>query len=169
MDGQLAYSSRLGDASKTVAVINAVSSTLNIVECNTKSTCDGYNREPCSKVPMTCGECKSGYIGLAGHANKECAPMTTTSRRSLNTLGKTGDRCGDNTMCLSGSCVDNICEKLSKVCPNACNGAGKCVFVDAILARYWKTALPKTPFAMHAAIATKGLMGATYHLEMIAA
>jgi hypothetical protein len=141
---QLYYSARLQDPSKTAAAIMAVSTALNIVDCNAKSVCDGYNRNECSKIPLTCGECKSGYIGLAGHANTECVSLG--GRRRLTSLGNAGDNCGDNTMCLSGNCVSNICEDINKICPNDCSsGLGVCKFIDSNTGTYLSNCYAQDP------------------------
>ena len=57
------------DTGALVSSMNAVSSTLNVVNCSQASakTCALLNRDVCSNVPSTCSSCLNGFKGLNYH------------------------------------------------------------------------------------------------------
>jgi hypothetical protein len=69
LDEQIAAFDASKDTGALVGSINAVSSTLNIVNCSQASArkCASLNRAACSDVPNTCSSCLAGYRGIDAH------------------------------------------------------------------------------------------------------
>jgi hypothetical protein len=57
-------------------VISSSTSVLNEVDCVAVSVCDSWNRERCGVMVGTCGECKSGYVGVSGPSNTVCVQLS---------------------------------------------------------------------------------------------
>ena len=122
-----------GDASdvkESTAIVNEI---VNSVSCDgmPESTCNSYNRKPCSRVEDTCGKCKPGYSGASGHDNSYCtSKFTQTAIRKLSSVAAT---CSSDADC-SGSfeeCSSGVCTVPEKTCVKDCSGAtrGKCNMV----------------------------------------
>ena len=62
------------DTGALVSSLNAVSSTLNAVNCSQASatTCAKLNRDVCSDVPQTCSSCLTGFKGLKCRVSLTC-------------------------------------------------------------------------------------------------
>ena len=110
------------------SVINAVSASLNTVNCTVPTACATLNREACVNTPKTCGVCLPGFLGVDGDANSQCSDP--------NALKRTGDTCSTDDDCITNYCSDeSICSERNKECMNECSpelGAGTCVFRSII-------------------------------------
>ena len=175
------------DASRAAAVMSSVLAALNEVDCSESITgvyypegdsdypnfCSkSYNRQPCSKTPLTCGPCQSGYMGKPGDANSKCSQISGPKRRRLSSFKSKGiltynefkassvgvfsiggAKCSVNSDCASGICsVAKVCGELYKECPTdgnaACSGgdAGKCVATDTRLNLQVPSCLAQDPY-----------------------
>ena len=146
-----------GNADTAQQVISVVADVLNggcrLPGSLTLSKCNStYNRNGCTDVPHTCGECLDGYIGITGSSNTRCR-VSSNSRRRLSNLGSyslatttvtdesdyfdTHSVCASDDDCGWGSCETNgMCTPLHKTCPSAlaneeCSGKGQCVYLEA--------------------------------------
>ncbi len=119
--------SALQDTDKTLAAINAVSSTMNFVDCSMISDdiCSSFNRLPCSTVPNTCSSCLDGYSGIIGSSNTKCF--------SNENPGKAvGEFCGASNECIYNLCENGVCIAPVQVCPSSisdtvCSNNGYCI------------------------------------------
>lgn len=107
---------------------------LEVPDCDAAPDCAAFNREQCSSVPHTCGECRQNFTGMAGPQNYPC---------SEESLGDVGDDCQDNSDCSTGFCFLPIgngaavsrCAYPTKLCPlglggNECSGQGQCDYIN---------------------------------------
>ena len=121
----------LQNADQQVVALNAVSSTMNAVNCSDVDSayCFSLNRGPCLLTPHTCSSCLTGYNGVSGDSNSRCSNTTM-----IDNSGKIGDTCSLDSNCFYGSCVSNKCVYPIKSCPlynnMACGGStrGKCAY-----------------------------------------
>ena len=136
------------DTGALVSSINAVSSTLNIVNCSqaTARKCASLNRTACNDVPNTCSSCLPGYrgthvrfklfihyslivpffLGIVGASNIACQYTNKTK-----ILKSGGSQCSSNSECLYGNCTTaGVCSEPLKQCPSQCSGRGKCTYFD---------------------------------------
>ena len=109
--------------------INTVSSTLNQVNCSTKSVeyCSSLNRMECLTTAQTCGNCLDGYSGVEGASNSIC---------QIDAL-PVGTKCSENEQCVYGICEANTCIVPKKSCPTnneyrTCSGNGECTYFDIL-------------------------------------
>lgn len=121
-----------GNADTAIQSLNAVSSTVNIVNCSAMSAsyCVALNRNPCADVPNTCGSCLSGYRGVIGAFNSLCS-----SSQSESSGSGIGAQCATNSNCLYGNCTSYVCVAPDLQCPSSiseaiCSGNGDCNYFD---------------------------------------
>ena len=105
------------DALAVWQAVNGVSNLLNVVECANSPTCSDINRHSCSRVPHTCGECLSGYVGIEGHSNQPC--KLAGSAKVVGSPCEEDDDCFSN-LCSSTDSGIKYCQAVTKVCPNSC-------------------------------------------------
>jgi hypothetical protein len=123
------YSVDSVDATKKALAI--ITSTINTINCTMAPDCGALNRQSCSSVSGSCGECDSGYVGAAGNANTLCIP---TNRGHFTTAPAGGSvACSEDIDCHDVSwttCVSGVCVELSQRCPQDCSGNGECGYRD---------------------------------------
>lgn len=131
-------------------IVGAVTNAVNTVNCPPISKCVLFNREPCTIIPGTCGECLPGYEGIVGPANALCIATSENAQGELQSKGRrleseslsqmvyNGGLCRKNTNCISGWCFRGRCRETYKTCPNDCtynlirqNYNGDCIFLNA--------------------------------------
>jgi hypothetical protein len=47
-------------------------------------SCGSWNREPCTTISQTCGNCLAGYVGEVGSANSPCTLAASSSSRDMS-------------------------------------------------------------------------------------
>ena len=110
-----------------VAVINAVSTTMNSVNCSLASVgyCASRNRNACENTPNTCSSCYTGYVGIVGDSNAPCFSQSNPGK-------SIGDTCTSNAQCLYNECSNNVCVAPTQTCPSIttaeCSGHGTCLY-----------------------------------------
>ena len=123
----------VGSIDQTVSIINAVSSTMNTVDCSGVNItfCSGLNRSPCTLTSNTCGSCNSDYVGKVGDANTLCFPSSEPGKG----IGAT---CSKGSECLYGTCTSGTCVAPTQSCPifdnQECGGHGICQYLIGGLA-----------------------------------
>jgi hypothetical protein len=122
MDSQLEEAFASSDPVAVSNVINAVSSSLNTIDCTVPTACATLNREKCRDTPKTCGSCLEGYLGSDGDSNNMCSDPTV--------LRKVGSECTAHANCISSYCLDSVCSQYDKACDNDCSGNGQCQFAS---------------------------------------
>jgi len=117
------------DASAMTAIVGAVTTALNTIDCKTPVKCSTLNRLECLSTANTCGPCNSGSIGIDGDANTKCALPSA--------LRQVGQSCKVNDNCISGNCIQNVCYNAIKKCAGqdmgpaaVCSGHGTCQYED---------------------------------------
>ena len=116
----------LKDYRQSIAIVNAVASSVSIANCSSISAneCDNLNRQQCLYTPGTCSGCKNGYVGVVGDSNVKCI------RQSLK--GLVEDECISDDDCIFQRCKDKRCIDISKTCPSSthevCSGHGECIY-----------------------------------------
>ena len=158
IDNLLVEALSSSDADLFSQVIAGATATINAAECIYAPPCYTLNREGCSIVPNTCGECLPSFVGVSGHSNTLCRELPSSAnsgrRRRLysyndltlldpnsvphdlsmhladTVLKSDGSTCVLNSECASYFCDREICQTVSKICPNACSGQGDCVATD---------------------------------------
>jgi len=71
------------------ALAAAAATALNSVDCSSAPECISlYNRQICSTVKNTCGDCLLGFIGVNGQQNSVCipSPSSTAAVRSFGSI-----------------------------------------------------------------------------------
>jgi hypothetical protein len=127
----------LNDSSVTVnndlsrSAVAFVGSTLNVVDCMGALNCRSLNRNPCTVVANTCGNCMDGYFGDGFFANTMCYPLVAEqSRRLTESYAETllGAPCSYDEDCGNGwlACAEYTCKKIPKTCANNCSSHGVC-------------------------------------------
>lgn len=110
-------------------VTGAVTSSINAVNCTIIGgfTCVSRNREECSTVANTCGNCLADFpTGASRASNSKCySKSNALTRRKL--ISSVGANCTSDDECLSGNCIKNVCSYLPKTCPSDCSGNGDCI------------------------------------------
>ena len=105
-----------------ISVLNAVSSSLNYVNCSAVSSnyCRSLNRYPCLKTAQTCSSCFANYSGVVGDSNLYChAPDSNGGKAN-------GDKCMLDSDCKYGSCsLQGKCVVPIKRCPSI-DGTQEC-------------------------------------------
>ena len=101
-----------------------------------------YNRNPCSDLANTCGECVYGFTGQSGSSNSLCyniselLPTSSVSaavyryrrpERRLSENCRTDQDCPVFQLCDTGN---KICTQMLKQCRNNCSNNGVCVLLD---------------------------------------
>jgi hypothetical protein len=112
------------DANPTAVyqAVGAALASVNSVDCTVPRPCSSVNRLPCSATAGTCGPCLDGFLGPSGDSNIPC--------NSTAVLRRLGASCTADSMCLLGSCVNNVCVDVPKTCPLNCGNRGRCVYTD---------------------------------------
>jgi hypothetical protein len=111
-------------------VTGAVTSSINSVNCTFLSdiSCSSLNREECSTVAHTCGNCLADYpTGASIPSNTMCfSSQEELTRRKL--ISSVGSNCAVNGDCFSGYCDNsNVCSYLPKTCSSDCSNNGDCI------------------------------------------
>ena len=119
-------------ASLQTAVLNAVSSTMNFVNCSSASNmfCANLNRYPCSRTAQTCSSCFGNFTGVSGDANSMCVAITGATR-------PVGASCNFDRDCITGHCSVNskLCVAPTQTCPINNDGV-ECSGMDRGLCQY---------------------------------
>ena len=115
----------LSDAASIWGSVSSLIPLMNHASCSAASSCNVYNRDECSTTTDTCGECKSGFVGLSGHHNLVCQLSVQ--------LKKFGETCSANSECFAKYCFKGVCTDPPKLCPNNCGSfqgvsSGTCVY-----------------------------------------
>ena len=136
VDNMLGDAIESGDPEVINQIVGAVIVSVNTVDCTLADKCAIYNRQECSTVPQTCGECLPGFVGTPGHANALCLNLAFRRRRLIE-YGEIDDLCRLNEECVSGYCYRGRCKETYKSCPNECtynaflaDFQGSCHFYD---------------------------------------
>ncbi|RYG69789.1 hypothetical protein EON64_01885 [archaeon] len=120
---------------------------INQVSCAQAPTCANANRQGCSTVANTCGECLQGYLGEEGHSNTQCfvladevqtlrrvsfLPSSFHLRHDVDQLLCSSDMdCPMFQHCESAS---RSCIHVQKQCLSDCSGHGACAFLPTFYA-----------------------------------
>jgi len=128
-----------------IGVMNALTHSLNEVNCSVLLDCGQLHRAPCSAVAHTCGSCLPGFVGVIGASNYPCSQRVNTSSdappssalisMSRKLLGNGTGRCLSDAECSFASCVNSTCVTWEKQCPTndpvaVCSGFGDCRAMD---------------------------------------
>ena len=112
-----------GGTDQVVTILNAVSTTMNSINCSTVSTsyCASLNRYPCLKTPQKCSSCFTNYTGVSGDANYYCHSPDSDSGKAI------GEPCNSNNDCTYGLCSSTTfrCIAPIKRCPSF-DGISEC-------------------------------------------
>ena len=118
------------DIDSVLQSVSGVSLYLDSTNCSNydSNNCGAlYNRESCSSVAHTCGNCQDGFVGVFGDSNSMCHNSTAVQ------LTFPGSPCNESSTCAFGECdfMSQLCVAHSKVCPSSipdttCSGHGIC-------------------------------------------
>ena len=124
-------------------IVSVFSSILNTVNCSIISTslCSDYNRNNCTTLAHTCGECLNGYIGATGHHNSICTSAVDSvfdtgveEYFALLNCTTTSDCVYDGKVSMWYECNEDSkkCEIGNKPCQNNCTSAtqGTCSYLS---------------------------------------
>jgi hypothetical protein len=97
--------------------------------CSWSPDCASLNRNDCSAVSHTCGECLPGFEGAFGDSNSLCQHSSSAE------LLPSGAACVDGVdECVYGNCEASTCQAPVKTCPLGpvngleCSGQGACAY-----------------------------------------
>ena len=92
---------------------------VNKVNCSEAPDCLSLNRESCSTISRTCGECLPGFVGDPISSNDKCQEVDENAKRNSNI--EIFEECNSEGQCYIPS----------KRCPSTdCSGHGKCEYVS---------------------------------------
>jgi hypothetical protein len=123
-----------------VGVMNALSHSLNSVNCTVEVDCSTLNRASCAGTAHTCSSCLPGFIGQVGDSNHPCiysadwaSPLETMARRLSDVSVCIVD--SDCPLAPLSQCINSTCVDLPKQCPTSitnetCSGHGSCFALD---------------------------------------
>jgi hypothetical protein len=128
IETDLSLSIETQDASTLTQLVSSTALELNSVDCTgAPFTCESIlHRHVCNAEANTCGDCKTGYIGIAGSSNSVCLlPGSSQYQLQIRGVGN----CTVHSQCMSGNCsASGVCAaQSSKICPDLCSGRGNCV------------------------------------------
>ena len=109
----------LKDTDLQVNAVNAISSTMNIVNCSRVSTqyCASIGRHPCVNTAQTCSMCFANFSGIIGDSNTICRPINTGNLLPL------GAACNAHQDCVFNMCSEEgKCSAPEQLCPVDDNG-----------------------------------------------
>jgi hypothetical protein len=115
----------LENDSDTEVVLELSDSAVTVpLNCSAAPDCLSLNRDNCSLVDNTCGECFQGnFIGVSGHANSLC--YVYTAIEGVESCYN-DESCGPLRKCESFTCV-----VISKVCSTECYSHGTCYYTNS--------------------------------------
>ena len=105
------------DALQTVILQSSLLVSANLLvavdatNCSLSPICENLNRNECSAVSHTCGECLAGFEGVFGDANSRCHNATSLISLPI------GAACVKGVdVCLYDNCEDGTCQPPVKIC-----------------------------------------------------
>ena len=126
MQSNLSNALLRNDCNYAMQLMNMHSLIMSQANCSSVPIeCYKLNRNNCSIVPHTCGECWLNFDGIAGSSNTPCVAKLDNGVAQCN-----------ETSCSSGNCVEVPCQQLPKSCTSdilqagTCSGHGRCVYMD---------------------------------------
>ena len=133
-------------ADDTLKVLSVTSAVLNYVNCSTvpASVCRKMNRNPCSTISQTCGECMDEYIGDFGNSNTMCEKFEILNIAASNVAegaSKPVQTCTVNSDCKTWQFCNvtaavSRCDYQDKACKSSCSNQGRCLYTTVSTGQY---------------------------------
>ena len=121
----LFISSQLSNKTSSTSII-LIGNIINKVNCSGATHCGKYNRQSCSTVDNTCGECLDGFVGAQGPQNTQCAKINSIATTESSSECFHDADCDVFQLC---NTLTSSCYVPSKQCPNSCSSHGTCKYV----------------------------------------
>jgi len=125
-----------GSVQQSKRVISTSATLINLPNCSAGDTvdtdsCASLNREPCSFVSFTCGDCLSGFVGDLLDPRGSCRTVPSSGESLMLGDDSLSESCSATTDCPFGKqCVSGTCTLALKSCPMSCHGNGQCLFAN---------------------------------------